>query len=175
MRLVNKKESWNVFAVRLAIVTFVVAVSVYLFFGSYRFGVDAQAYKCLPYTLFLVQREPRHESPADLEKGRIYTFESRGLEPSISDGTRMVKILAAMPGDRVKVTPDGGVYINDERFTEGDLYARLNGIPMEHFAGEATLRDDQFWFLGTEQESFDSRYWGVVTYDQIQGRAHPIF
>lgn len=88
----------------------------------------------------------------------------------------MLKYMRGMPGDTVEVRKNDQVFINGEASEHGLLLAGEKlGQPASKFYGKATLKEDEYWFLGTSPRSFDSRYWGAVTRDQIIGRAYPLF
>lgn len=141
------------------------------FKANYILGVDEQEVTCIPGSDFVIgDRNDR-----ELVKDGLFVVKSRGLEPLISDGTLFVKFLRAVPGDTVKVSEDG-VFVNDRKVAEGGLPMahRFNKEP-EEFYGEKVLGEDEHWIMGTTAESFDSRYWGSVSYDQVQARAYQIF
>jgi len=35
--------------------------------------------------------------------------------------------------------------------------------------------DDQFWVMGDTRDSFDARYWGLLSMQQVRGRAYALF
>lgn len=91
------------------------------------------------------------------------------------DRANIVKYVVAGPGDTVSVTLDG-VLINGESFGEGGLLlANDIGLEPEVFVREQVLGEDEWFLMGDTDESFDSRYWGTVTTEQVIGRAHMVF
>lgn len=171
MKLVVKKEPWSRFLIKASIVLVVLVIAGLAFVDRYRIGIDTQLVKCIPgYTFYLIDRKDR-----SLEKGAIYSFAARGLDPFYEDGTQMVKFLRGQPGDRIKIHEQGNIYVNDELVGFGLVHAEQLGMTAENFVGEATLQEGSYWFMGTSDESFDSRYWGTVSDEQIIGRAYPIF
>lgn len=170
MKLLVKKESWRRFGFKAALVTVALWVAGAAFADRYRFGIDKQIEKCIPgYSVYIIDRKD-----TALKKDAIYAFSARGLDPLYEDGTQMVKYLRGMPGDQVKVTPDE-VLINGAVLGRGLVHAETLNLTADSFTGEATLKDGNFWFMGTSDLSFDSRYWGTVKNDQILGRAYPLF
>jgi type IV secretory pathway protease TraF len=84
----------------------------------------------------------------------------------------LLKHVAAMPGDVVRVTPEGS-YIN------GKLWP-YSGVPVtppyRPFPfGTYTLQLGQYWLLGSNPESWDSRYIGPIPVDLIAGPIRPIW
>ncbi len=99
-------------------------------------------------------REPRH--------GEIVILDIPGRQ----EGPPLIKRIIGLPGDFVEIK-DGGVYINGRLLTEpyldqltlGQMSARL--VPEEHI-----------FVLGDNRSSSnDSRYFGMVPYENIRGRA----
>lgn len=140
------------------------------FKANYILGVDEQEVTCIPGSDFVIG----DLNDRELERDALFVVKSLGLEPLIDDGTLLVKFLRAMPGDTVKVSEEG-VFVNGRQVAEG-------GLPMAHrfskepedFYGERVLGEDEHWIMGTTAESFDSRYWGSVSYDQVKARAYQI-
>lgn len=171
MKFVVKREPWLRFLTKACIVLVVLVVAGLAFVDRYRIGMDTQLVKCIPgYTFYLIDRKDRR-----LEKGAVYSFSARGLEPFYEDGTQMVKFLRGQPGDSIQVHEQGSIYVNGEVVGSGFAHAEQLGMAAESFVGEAILQEGNYWFMGTSEESFDSRYWGTVKDDQIIGRAYPIF
>lgn len=116
------------------------------------------------------------------------------------DGIRLVKRCVGIPGDRI-ASRDNQLWINDRplRYTEGDQqsipieyienssryhYSHEKLDAVDHWVmthtqpgqrstfGPITLRQDEYFMMGDNRdESFDSRYFGVVPRQSILGRA----
>lgn len=147
---------------RLVISLLVPLVAMVAFASFFRIGVNGHA--CLDETFFLVGRwQP------SFERGRYYTFESRGADP-FPDGTVMVKQMVGIPGDRVQIG-DGiarvnGKVIGDLRFGEKASAMRWNV--------DEIIPEGRYFMAGTTDVSYDSRYWGYVDAEQFRGRAWPL-
>jgi len=135
--------------------------------ARFRVGIDDQAQRCLgPERVYLIdraEREPR--------RGALLAFRARGMEPYVADGTVVIKLAAALPGDTVEVGREA-VRVNGRRAAgPAGLTGRLGLAPG---ALERTLVvPPGHWFaLGAGPLSYDSRYWGLVTDGQVIGRAH---
>lgn len=83
----------------------------------------------------------------------------------------MFKTVAGIPGDRVQVNMDG-VWINGQRLPFSRQLTASRRYPMvqlPHQQGDFVLGKDEYWIYGSggkpelAAQSFDSRYWGVVT------------
>ncbi len=168
MAVIKKKESWCLFIVKLTVMLSVMLSAWFWFTSNYKIGDDTQLQKCLNggYKWFLSFK--KETTPI---KGNLMVFETKGLSPIFEDGTRMVKILSAVPGDRVAVN-ESGVLVNGELAAPGGAeLAYKFGRKPEEFYGEKVLNENEYWFLGETKESFDSRYWGAVSREQIIARA----
>ncbi|MBZ9574502.1 signal peptidase I [Modicisalibacter sp. MOD 31.J] len=88
-------------------------------------------------------------------------------------GTSFIKEVVGMPGDRVVVT-GGEVIVNGD--TVGELpLAKTIGKPESAFSRDLTVPQGHYWVMGTKPISYDSRYWGTISKDQVIGQGHPIF
>lgn len=171
MKLMVKKESWPRFCVKAGVALAIIWAAGAAFADRYRIGIDEQVVKCIPgYSIYLIDKKDR-----ELVRDGVYVFSARGLQPLYEDGTEMVKYLRGLPGDHVEIRSHGNIYINNEFKGHGLVHAEKLNKPMEAFVGEAILEPDNYWFMGTSSQSFDSRYWGTVKHDQIIGRAYPLF
>ena len=86
------------------------------------------------------------------------------------------KELSHMPGDTVEIDKNNQISINKQLYATGLMWAQEKlGQPDSYFQGKTTLAENQYWFLGASEKSFDSRYWGAVNHEDIIGRVYPIF
>ncbi|WP_444679545.1 signal peptidase I [Halomonas sp. E19] len=166
----RERQSTPRFVAKMGVVATLIFATGYAFVSRYHFGIDSQEVKCIgDYSLFLVDRHDK-----DLQRGNIYAFSAQGVEPYFDEGTQMVKILRGLPGDHVRITESGDVFVNDELVGEGLILAEEVGANPADFAGETILEEGSYWFMGETPYSFDSRYWGTVSEEQIIGQARPI-
>ncbi|MFC1337395.1 MAG: S26 family signal peptidase [gamma proteobacterium symbiont of Clathrolucina costata] len=142
------------------------------FASRYSIAIDPQVLRCIPeYTIYLIDHHDKNPV-----KDKLYAFKSKDLSPIYEEGTEMLKYLRAGPGDVVEVRSNDQVFINGKAGVMGlKLAEEKLGQPASNFHGKTTLGEDQYWFLGTSVESFDSRYWGAVKRENIVGRAYPLF
>ena len=142
-------------------------------YGQARFSIayDVNPENCIAdYNVFAVDWRN-----TDLERGAIYVFESRGVEPIFDDGVHIAKYLRGMPGDTVRIDENEHIYINGELIGDTLQYAHRLGREPADFFGEGVIPEGEYWFFGDTDVSFDSRYWGGVQKEQILGRAHGIY
>lgn len=169
---VRKKEPWAKFLPKALLVLGIVLGLGFSFMSRYTFRFDPQVIRCIPeYTMYLVDK-----GVTDTQRGKLYAFNSKDLSPIYTENTRMLKYLMAIPGDEVEITPDEKILVNGKEVASGLKHAEEKlGQPISAFVGKTVLGANQYWFLGTSSESFDSRYWGSVTKDKIVGRAYGLF
>ncbi|NNA12946.1 pilus assembly protein [Pseudomonas lundensis] len=148
----------------------VVAGGVVMLASRYSIAIASQDSLCLPpYRLWIIDK-----SNSDLVRGGIYAFHSKGLSPIFHDGTIIVKVLEGMPGDIAKVTLDETT-INGVTIGKGLQVATQQGIDPQKYVREGVIGQGNYWFFGRTPDSFDSRYWGSASTDQIIGKAYPIW
>jgi len=166
----KQKEPWGEFLVKawaLASVLLVIA----LFTARYHFAFDSQEDRCLPdYRFYLIDKWD-----TKMVRHNLYAFRGEGVEPVFRDGQGMLKKLAGLPGDRVEIDNTEQILINNELIATGLAAAEKLGQANSAFYGQGEIGPGRYWFTGETENSFDSRYWGTVSDDQIIGRAHPIF
>lgn len=78
----------------------------------------------------------------------------------------LIKRVIGLPGDLVEIR-DGGVYLNGALLDE----PYLDGTTPGYLAPQRVPEDHVFVLGDNRPNSNDSRYFGMVSYDQIRGRA----
>ncbi len=157
---------WRPFLLKAALLTATLAFSFDYIAKRYRLGIDWQVERCLPDT-HAVLIDLRSDIP---KRGGLIAFRGQGLEPLFTDGTHMVKILVGLPGDRIEITPNRTTVNGIEVATGLHLAERL-GQPPEAFARSFIVPDGHYFGVGKSDNSFDSRYFGLIRQDQIIGKA----
>lgn len=173
MKLFRKKEAWIIFYTKLVI--FIVFLSIFIFWfkENYQFAIDSQKIQCLPdHSVYLINKQ---KTLSSLQRGEIYAFKSKNMQPFFKDNTIVAKILVALPGDLIEIKENTDILVNGKKISEGLYLADKLAIPINSFVGKKILGDGEYWFLGKTKESFDSRYWGSVNYEQIIGKTYPLF
>ena len=84
-----------------------------------------------------------------------------------------IKQAACLPGDRL--TTKG-----DEFFCNGAFLCRakkksLTGKPLKHFVFNGVIPKGFFFAYGSNKDSYDSRYFGLVPLKSVRAVAYPIF
>ncbi len=98
----------------------------------------------------------------DPEKGDIVVFNP---PESIENKSRFIKRIIATPEESIEVT-GGKTYINKEVIVEDYVTYKSPKT-----SALTTLKDNEYFVMGDNRYvSFDSRYWGPIVKDEIQGR-----
>lgn len=85
----------------------------------------------------------------------------------------LLKHIAGVPGDTMTVT-DRAVTIHD--VTYPTLTATSDGTPLPHLQeGTVTLQDNEYFVANHPERSYDSRYFGPVTADEIHAVVTPLY
>lgn len=167
----NSKSNWRWFLLKALLLLSVLLPSLCYLGNRYCLGIDPQKSRCLPQQFFLIDRQN-----TSLYLGKFYAFRAKNSSPFFRDGTLLVKRLVAGPGDRIAISAaKAEIRVNDQLIATGLPLADKLKHPLTHFAGKRQLPSAEYWFLGECDNSFDSRYWGAVTEQQIIGRAYALF
>ena len=137
----------------VALIVTAVPLLVILFLLNLRYlGVTGALTNSEPWGLYRVSQEP-------VRRGGM--VELRYL----------MKHVAAVPGDAVRVTPEGS-YINGQLWPDSAVPAGTHYRPFPY--GTYTLAPGQFWLLGHNPTSWDSRYIGMIPQDLINTAVKPL-
>jgi signal peptidase I len=84
---------------------------------------------------------------------------------SIENKSRFIKRIIAVPGQTIEVK-ETGTYVDQKPMSEDFVMYKSN----KTFAS-TSLEDNQYFVMGDNRYvSYDSRYWGPILKDEIQGR-----
>lgn len=98
----------------------------------------------------------------DPKAGDVVVFDP----PAEAENTsRFIKRIIATPGETIEVK-EGSTYINTKKVEENFVdYTSLKSSPA------TLLKTDEYFVMGDNRYvSYDSRYWGPIVKDEIQGR-----
>lgn len=156
---------------------FVILISVALllvgmFKSQFILGAPSKEFSgCLTYSGFLVSRWDK-----EISLGGLYAVTLDHDMRNAKAGERLVKMLIARGGDRVRVEEDG-VWVNDDHFYR----VPLRGIAQRLKLNITTLKKTiivppgQIYLVGNTDRSYDSRFWGTLNEKSIVGRAYAIW
>lgn len=166
---------WAVGLMKAAVALVIVYVPLAWFSGQYRIVYDSiKGANCLPYSVFVVDLKNR-----SIRRGDYLAFVSRQMEPFYADGTPVVKLVAGVPGDHVQVNA-AGVSVNGQQrgtllhLQDGEKLWRM-GRRLTDVARDEVIPPGRVWMMGTHPRSYDSRYWGYISDEQVIGRAIPLW
>lgn len=182
----------TVFSKRLAYtaaVFLVLAIALHLFTSRYTIAIAHQ--ECLPERVWLIDKTVK---PAN--RGEYIAFIGRNI-PRFTDATKLTKIIAGVPGDTIVVKPASGEHeltINGmkrltkvkaevsvvakgtlKRFIVYETGSDGRPLPFYYQYGSYTIPKGHYFVAGKAPYSYDSRYWGVISENNVIGKAYPIY
>lgn len=189
MKRKEAKTPMRVFLVKAAIVAILVGggtlMAMNMFKQRFTIMYDPQQERCLPnYSVYLVDKHDRK-----VIKGKPYAFKAKGIMPYLDhahekvegikehyrDGALLLKIVDATEGDKITIK-ENDLWINGKVHPSGGLIlSKTLRTPKTKFVRDIEVQKGEYWVFGRTNNSFDSRYWGPISQDQIVGRAYPIF
>jgi signal peptidase I len=96
------------------------------------------------------------------EKGDVVVFDPPA---EANNSSRFIKRIISVEGETIEVK-DSKTYVNDKEIVEDFVIHKSNKV-----SPSILLKDNQYFVMGDNRfASFDSRYWGPITKDHIQGR-----
>lgn len=138
---------------------------------TWRLAVDFEKLRCLPWHVYQLDLR-KNGLNTQFERGEMVRFIMPHLPP-FPDNAPLVKMVAGVPGDEILVQSDR-IFINGSFWGELPLWKTLNGHKGQ-WDREFVVPDGKYLMLGTEAESYDGRYWGVIDASQIVGKASLLF
>jgi conjugal transfer pilin signal peptidase TrbI len=179
--LVRVKRPWPVFfGYCLALLAAAYTLG-WWFSNLYEFGL-ARGKPCMPGRLYFIERLVPGRLPPEFHHGDLIVFRTDNrTAPYYEPGSRFVKIVRGLPGDRVAIDAAGRVLISGpegyrfETALEPQVVALLaQRKPVREvgdFAADYVVPPESYFAMGTLPDSYDSRYWGLVQLDQVVGKA----
>lgn len=158
------------FALFFLTITLLVTASVL----NLRVLVDAQDVACLPFKVAIV----RYHHIDEFKRGDIIAFTPPSMQMgSLFNERIIVKMVGAIPGDKVSVSKDG-FSINDKFFGPVDIIksaAKYMKRSEASFERAETVPENHLLMVGTLPRSFDGRYWGFLPQQAVLGTVYPIY
>ena len=172
-RLVRARKPWPVFIAQCLLFLGLAYGLGWWFSVRYEIGI-AQGKPCLPGRFYMIERRVEGRLP-EFKRGDLIVFRTdRRTMPWYQPGTRFVKVVRGVPGDRVVIDGSGKVQITgpDYRFKSAlePQVVELLGRKPGDLAADYPIPERGYFAMGTLPDSYDSRYWGLVQPDQIVGK-----
>ncbi|WP_076414948.1 signal peptidase I [Shewanella sp. UCD-KL12] len=155
---------------RTVVVSFsLIGLSVLLFNAAFTIAIPAQEYSCLNASYFLVDK-----SEKKLERDRLIAFYLPNETEFFPLGSRWIKLLVGMPGDEVVIT-ENSVTVNGHEYVN-NMKLLLMKLKMDRSEVERkiTLGSNEYFMVGETPLSYDSRFWGVISEENVIGNAYAI-
>lgn len=140
-----------------------------IFFTRFTFG-HGLLNGCLPADFYMID-----EKDKSVKVGNIIAFHMPKSVRFIRKNEKVIKIVAGVGGDRLRVTMDG-VY-NGNKFYKASArrIAVKYNIPAETIERELTIPEGEVFLIGQTDHSWDSRFWGPVKLNSVIGKTYAIF
>ena len=151
--------------INLAILLLVLSI----FFTRFTFG-HGLLKGCLPVDLYMIDLKDK-----SVKAGNIIAFHMPKSVRFIRENEKVIKIVAGVGGDRLKVTMDG-VY-NGDKFYKANArrISKKYNIPAESIERELTIPKGEVFLIGQTDHSWDSRFWGPVKLTSVIGKTYAIY
>lgn len=164
-----RRARWGKIAVWFAAVLFTISIIINAIALKYRLGVDIQKHQCLPWVIYVIELgNPK----GHIQRGEYLAFSTKNKMGHGFDGQVIVKLVGAVPGDRLTIKNDTA-YVNGILIGGMDLVRRLGKSP-NGFDRDVVVPQGNYLLLGTQPKSYDGRYWGFVEDAEIIGKVHPV-
>jgi conjugative transfer signal peptidase TraF len=127
----------------------------------------------VPLGLYRIDPSPVRRSDLVLIRLPSDVAELAARRNYLPKSTYLIKFVLAVAGDQI-------CRLGDRVFVRGVLAARAHtrdslGRPMPSWQGCRRLASGELFLLADNQQSFDSRYFGVVSASDVVGRAVPLW
>ena len=100
-----------------------------------------------------------------------FGFVHKGLN---QENDRLVKRVSCIPGDTLSVNAERMFFCNQRALGEAlETDSKGRPLPTFHFSGQ--VPEKNYFLMGTNPRSFDSRYFGFVHADNILYKALPLW
>ena len=148
---------------------FLIALAMAIFFTRYTFGYGLLN-GCLPADFYMIDHQDK-----TIRNGELLAFHMPKTVRFIHKNERVIKIVAGVGGDKLKITMDG-VY-NGTKFYKVNArrISQKYNIPPESIEKEITVPEREVFLVGQTDHSWDSRFWGPVKLTSVIGKTYAIF
>lgn len=165
----DKKRWWRA----AAVIPIAIAAKLLSLYVTPNYGIllERTIDGCLPWAVYWWDKKA---SVLPLQRYDLVLFPARGMMPVIEDDQPIGKMVAGLPGDRVKIEA-GNVFINDAFIGDVHYGAKKLGKPVSYWDKTYTLGKDEIFVYGSEEHSWDSRYWGSYPLHLVRGRIAAVY
>lgn len=132
---------------------------------SSKYGLGVIVTESLDKDYFIFERDWQGK----IAKGKIIYFSLPIETPYYKKSSNFGKLVMCEGGDELRTIGldyyCNGKYLGTAKTTD------KNGNPVDHFQYNGKIPKGNFFVMGTHPRSYDSRYWGFVNENEIQGVA----
>lgn len=167
------REDWANSPEKRILILSIAMITVITFFQRF-FTIAINTTDSLPQSIFLISKENKA-----IARGQYYVFAYSGKATYYPSGTKFVKKLVGLPGERLQTDIEHKtIILNGE---EGQKEFKLREKDSkgkkvtDFFYFNGAIPPHKYFFVGESENSYDSRYWGFVDAQNIIGRAYPVF
>lgn len=86
---------------------------------------------------------------------------------------RVIKRVSCVPGERLETR--GRDYYCNGMFLGRAKEVGRKGQKLDNFAFNGTVPEDRMFVTGDHPDSYDSRYWGFLSKEEVTASANPLF
>lgn len=159
-RVVEKINRW-IFG-KKAVIFLAVAVITYISMREVFKRVAVATSESLPYRIFLL------ESPRPAKGGYVlFNHKDRHVTG------RIIKRVSCVAGERLE-TRGRDYYCNGTYLGRAKEFGR-KGQKLSNFTFNGIVPDDRMFVTSDHLDSYDSRYWGFLSKEEVMASAQPLF
>lgn len=169
--IIKNKKAWKTYFILLLIIFSLTYLAKLLFFQNYCYNISSSVPKGI-YKLENVDTIKKNQmvyikipyNARDIIWNREYL--PKGIDT-------LIKYVKGIPGDTIEIL-DNKLYINN--IFEGNIKkvdSEGNILPSE-LPQKYVLKENEYILLGSDDNSYDSRYFGIVRKNQILKKAYKI-
>lgn len=151
-----------------ALVSFsLIAIAILFLASKFTIAVPSQEYSCLFASYFLVDKQT-----VNIQREHLIAFKLPKNTPYFVKGSRWIKKLVGMPGDHIVVNVDA-VLVNGKSYKNNmrQLLMKIDATEAD-VTRDFYLADDQYFLVGENPLSYDSRFWGPIQRGDMIGDAY---
>jgi conjugal transfer pilin signal peptidase TrbI len=114
-------------------------------------------------------------TPETVKKGDFVVFPvsiSPDLVPNCKP-CRVTKIVGCEPGQYLK--NEGPKFFCDGKYIGAAIKHSKKGVSVRQFTHNGIIPKNHFFAIGSKRDSYDSKYYGLVSQNIIQGTGIPLF
>jgi len=146
------------------IILFIIAHGIFLFQKNYSLGISFTP--SLPYNIFFVDKKDTQFKKNDLI---VFNYPGKNVY-MYQTGEKFVKIAKCFSNEILTINKNKEYFCNGELIGKAHLHD-TEGKKLSIFNFNGPIPKDKYFVVGTHLKSWDSKYWGFVSQENIIGKA----